>query len=160
MDEPQARRTSLKELLEETRILLPGTQVFLSILLMLPFTSRFDALSSVQRHVYLCTVLTTLLALACFVTPAAYHRLAYPVHHRISFKLFANWFLVVGLVPFSASIVLTTYLVTSVVIPRAALVATLGIGAVIGALWWLVPIVRAHDWYERRYRPGPENVEP
>ncbi|HEY8076308.1 MAG TPA: DUF6328 family protein [Labilithrix sp.] len=159
MDEREPR-TSLKELLEETRILLPGTQVFLSILLMLPFTTRFVALTSLERHVYLCTVFSTLLALACFVTPAAYHRLAYPVHHRISFKLFANWFLVAGLVPFSASIVLTTYLVTSVVAPNAALAATIGMGLVIGALWWLVPIARAHDWYGRRFRPGPNDVEP
>jgi hypothetical protein len=152
--------TSLSELLTETRILLPGTQVFLSILMTLPFTQRFERLTHFERGVYLCTVFAIMLALACFVMPAAYHRIAYPVHNRVSFKLFANWFLIAGLVPFSVAIVTTTYLVTCVVATWLAPFATGGMAVVIIALWWAVPMLRTHDWYERRFHPGPESVEP
>jgi hypothetical protein len=156
------RRANIGELLEETRILLPGTQVFLSILLTLPFTQRFDKLDRAQTIVFLATVLTTLLALACFVMPAAYHRVAWPVHHRDSFKAFANLFLVAGLVPFSLSLVLTTYLVTSVVLRDVAVAGTVVVSVVVALVWWIVPLARAHDWYRhRRERAGrPIETEP
>jgi hypothetical protein len=153
------RRASIAELLEETRILLPGTQVFLSILLTLPFTQRFDKLDRAQTIVFLATVLTTLLALACFVMPAAYHRVAWPVHHRDSFKAFANVFLIAGLVPFSLSLVLTTYLVISVVFREVALAGTVVIAVVVGLVWWVVPLARAHDWYRRRRERAGRPIE-
>lgn len=37
---------NLRELLEETRILLPGTELLIAFLVSLPFTERFSALSS------------------------------------------------------------------------------------------------------------------
>lgn len=156
------RRASMSELLNEIRILLPGTQLFLSLLLILPFQARFDKLGSTQLHVYAATVLTTILALAFFVAPAAYHRIAWPVHHRDSFKAFANWFLIAGLVPFSLGVVLTTYLVTSVVYPSLALATTIGVAAILAVLWWVIPLARAHDWYRRRLeRQGrPVETEP
>jgi archaellum biogenesis protein FlaJ (TadC family) len=141
--DPEKR--SLNELLMETRILLPGTEVFLAFLMTLPFSGRFDGLSVAQRTVYLCTFLATVLAMTCFVVPASYHRIARPIHHKERFKLLANAFLVAGLVPVSIAVVLVTYLVTSVVFPGAALAAAGGVGLLIGGVWWGLPLLRAHD---------------
>mgnify|MGYP005859252201 CR=1 FL=1 len=135
----------LTELLTETRILLPGTEVFLAFLVTLPFNARFEELSYGQRVVYLCTFFSTLLALACFVLPATYHPIARPIHHKGRFKVLATAFLVAGLVPLSAAVVLVTSLVTSLVMPPIAAGASLAMAALLGGLWWFVPLARVHD---------------
>lgn len=140
---------NLTELLTETRIILPGTEVFLAFLMTLPFSSRFGAMDGEQRLVYLSTFFATLLAVACFVAPAAYHRIARPIRHKARFKVFANTFIVGGLAFASIAFVLVTHLVTSVVSPSASTVATAVMAVVILTLWWVVPLVRAHDLLER-----------
>lgn len=141
---------NLSELLTETRIILPGTEVFLAFLMTLPFTSRFSTLEPVQRLVYIGTFFATLLAVACFIAPAAYHRIARPIHHKARFKVFANLFVIAGLAFTSAAFVLVTYLVASVVVPSAAVAASAVMAVVILTLWWVVPLARAHDYFPRR----------
>jgi hypothetical protein len=136
----------LSDLLEETRILLPGTQVFAGFLVTLPFQSRFEKLTTAQRNLYLTIVITILLALICFIAPAAYHRIARPIHNKQAYKILATRFVIVGLVPFSISTVLTTYFIFDVsVSPRFGLIAALIVAAPIFLLWWLFPMLRVHD---------------
>lgn len=143
---PADDSASLSELLSETRILLPGTEVFLGFLATLPFSRRFPELAPLERTVFLCTFFATLVSLACFVAPTAYHRIARPIHHKERFKLFANRFLVIGLVPVSISIVLASFLVTSVAVGRTyGIVGGAVMAVLIAVLWWVIPMLRAHD---------------
>jgi hypothetical protein len=130
--------------LTETRILLPGTQVFLGFLVIVPFDPRFDGLSFGQRAIYLCTFYATMLALACFVMPATYHRIARRIHHTRRFKVLASGFLVAGLVPITIAVVLARYLVTSVVLPAIAPAAATVIAVVLLAAWWALPFAWVH----------------
>jgi hypothetical protein len=139
------RDVSLKELLEETRIILPGTEVLLGFLVTLPFTEHFSHLSSVQRTVYMCTFFAVLTALLLFMLPAAYHRIARPIHQRLRFKRFANYFLVGGLAPLSIGIVLVTWLVTSMVMPSIATWGAIAVAVLVVVAWWVVPLARVHD---------------
>lgn len=149
------RSDDLVELLSETRIILPGTEVFLAFLMTLPFTQRFGTLDDRQRLVYLATFFATLLALACFVAPATYHRIARPIRHKERFKVFATTLLVIGLAPASVAFVLVTYLVSSVVFPGVATGAAAVMAGLIVGLWWAVPTLRLHDRFpERDKRAG------
>lgn len=162
MVQPSSRRPSasssssrggtLTNLLNETRILLPGTEVFLGFLATLPFSHHFRDLDATRRIVYMCTFASTLLSLVLFVAPAAYHRIARPIRHKERFKVFANRFLVAGLVPMSISMILASYLVAYVVVDGAALYVSGFFAALILVVWWIVPFVRAHD----RARPDEE----
>lgn len=142
----KTKADDLAELLEETRILLPGSEVMVAFLISLPFTDRFELLTHTQRTVYLATFFTALVALICFVMPAAYHRLARPIRKKSAFKLLANRLLVAGLVPLSCALVLASYLVTSMALSHWMAVALSGLVLlVIGGLWWVLPLMRAHD---------------
>ncbi len=141
--------TSLVDLLNETRILLPGTEVFLAFLMTMPFTERFRLLDGLQRMIYLGTFFCTLLALVCFILPAAYHRIARPIHHKERFKAMANVFIVAGLAPLSIAIVLVTWLVTSIVAPGIAPIGAASMALLICAVWWGVPLLRLHDRYPK-----------
>jgi hypothetical protein len=136
---------SLKELLEETRIILPGTEVLLGFLVTLPFTEHFGTLTGLQRTIYLSTFFAVLSALLMFMLPAAYHRIARPIHQRLRFKRFANYFLIGGLAPLSIGIVLVSWLVTSVVTPHLAMWAAIGVAILVVVAWWVVPLARVHD---------------
>jgi hypothetical protein len=149
LEEPRERQ-NLTELLSEIRILLPGSEVFLAFLMTLPFTSQFPGLSTGQRVVYLCTFFAAIAAMTCFVVPAAYHRVARPIRHKAQFKVFANAFVVAGLVLVSIAMVLVTYLVSSVVVPTAALPAAAVVAALIAAVWWALPLFRVHELVRER----------
>jgi hypothetical protein len=136
----------LSDMLEETRILLPGTQIFAGFLITLPFQSRFDKLTTTQRNLYLLVFVTVLLSLVCFIMPAAYHRVARPVHRKQGFKVLATRVVIVGLVPFSISTVLSTYLIMDVVVGgRVGVIAACIIAVPLVLLWWLFPLFRVHD---------------
>jgi hypothetical protein len=142
----------LTDLLTETRILLPGTEVFLAFLMTLPFTDRFDRLTSTERTVYLCTVSATLLAFVTLVAPSAYHRICRPIRDKPRFKAFANLFLVVALAPISISVILAAHLIASMVVGGVyPLLSAAFVAVVVIVLWWLIPLARAHD---RFARPG------
>lgn len=144
----------LAELLEETRILLPGSEVMVAFLISLPFTERFELLTNTQRMVYLATFFTSLIALICFVMPAAYHRLARPIRQRGAFKVLANRLLVAGLIPLSLALVLASYLVTSMALSHViSLIVGLVAMGVIGLLWWVLPLVRAHNHCAEQPQP-------
>ena len=153
--EREHEQVQLTELLNETRILLPGTEVFLGFLTTLPFTQHFGQLDGPRRWVYVATFFSTVLALVLFVVPASYHRLARPIRHKERFKTFANRFLVAGLVPMSVAIVLATYLVSYVVLNGAAVYLAGAIAVLIVLVWWAAPLVRMHDHLGARRRSAP-----
>src|SRR5262249_43756714 len=133
-------------LLEETRIFLPGTQIFAGFLITLPFTNQFEQLTAFQRNLYVVIFLLVLLAITCFIAPAAYHRIARPVHEKQRFKVLATWFLIAGLVPFSIRCVLSAYFIVHVVLgPGVALATGIAVTVPIIVIWWLLPIFRVHD---------------
>lgn len=151
-DEPKPKESGknpandLSDLLEETRIFLPGTQIFAGFLITLPFTNRFEQLTAFQRNLYVVIFLLVLLAVICFIAPAAYHRIARPVHHKQRFKVLATWFLIAGMVPFSVSCILSAYFIVHVVLgPGLALATGIATTIPIVAIWWLLPIFRMHD---------------
>lgn len=136
----------LSELLEEARILLPGSEILVAFLISLPFTDRFASLTTPQRWVYIATFMTALIALVCFVMPAAYHRLARPIGDRVRFKVFANKFLIAGTIPLSFALALATYLAASLASSTTVAIIVASIAAsFIGIVWWLLPLTRFHD---------------
>jgi hypothetical protein len=141
----------LSDLLEETRILLPGAELLTGFLVTLPFTDRFDRLDGAEKQVYLFTFFASLLALACLLTPSVYHRLARPIHDKRAFKDFSNRFIVIGLVPFTLSLTLAAYLIASIAAPAEYAVGlAVAVGVTLATLWWIVPYARLHDAMKER----------
>jgi Na+/proline symporter len=142
---PEHLRTGdedLSELLQELRVLLPGTQTLTAFLIILPFNSGFADIQRGEKFVYLATFLCSLASLILFAAPAAQHRLQRPLRDREAFKHRANQLVVAGLVLLSLALVLATQLVLDQVM-RSVWIAWGGAGAVallILAIWWLIPL--------------------
>lgn len=146
---PVHLKRDLSEMLQELRVLLPGTQVLVAFLITLPFTTVFARLTTVQRVAYLATFVSALSSLILLVTPAAYHRLVRPLPNRIWFKDWVSRLMVIALLPLGISISLSGYLIGAVVLSD-----WLGVGlalllaAGMFSLWYMVPV--RHRERERR----------
>lgn len=132
----------LSDLLEELRILLPGSQVLTAFLIILPFNSGFDQIRDMEKVVYVVTFVCSLMSLILFTAPAAHHRLQRPLRDRIAFKNTATKLMIAGLVPLSTALVLAAQLVFSTVIGESwaswSITGALAIGLLM--LWWVFPL--------------------
>ena len=144
-DLPEDQRTGdgdLTDLMQELRVLLPGTQTLTAFLIILPFNSGFADIQDGEKYVYLATFLCSLTSLILFAAPAARHRLQRPLRDREAFKHRANQLVIAGLVPLSLALVLATQLVLDEVLRLSwpAWVAAGAVALLILAVWWVAPL--------------------
>lgn len=134
--------TDLSDLLEELRVLLPGTTTLTAFLIILPFNAGFDAIRDEQKAVYVITFLCSLVALILFTAPAAHHRLQRPLRNRTAFKDLASRFMIAGLIPLSVALVLAAQLVLSTAVgDRVVSWSVAGALALfVLSLWWIFPL--------------------
>src|SRR5690242_3001406 len=138
---PAVPDEDLTDLLNEIRLLLPGTLLLVAFLIALPFNSGYTRVSRFDNAVYVAMFLCALLSLLLFAAPAAQHRLMSPLRDRAAFKRSVNRQVVIGLMPLSAAITLGTYFVISAVVSALAAAIVAGVvGFTIAMLWWVVPL--------------------
>lgn len=144
-DLPDDQRTGdkdLNDLLQELRVLLPGTQTLTAFLIILPFNSGFADIQRGEKYVYLATFLCSITSLILFAAPAAQHRLERPLRDREAFKQRATRLVIAGLVPLSLAVVLATQLVLDHVlsVDWLAWAATATVALLLLIVWWIAPL--------------------
>jgi hypothetical protein len=133
----------LEELLQELRIALPGVQILFAFLLVVPFNNRFTETDDLQRNVWFAALLLALGAVACFITPTAYHRLRFRERDKDRLVKTATRLTVVGLVFLAAALTASAFFVTGFVFSdRAAAFVTAIAAGTIGGLWFALPLLR------------------
>jgi hypothetical protein len=133
----------LRELLEETRVALPGLELLFGFLLILPFSERFGAIDQSQRAIYLACLIATAGALALLVAPSARHRLRFREVDKERLVFVGNRLLIAGLSLVAVSMALAVHLASSVMLDRAWAAALAAFVALWFALWWFVlPLLR------------------
>jgi len=136
----------LIELLNETRVALPGAQVLLAFLLTVPFATRFGRVSHSGRVALfvalMCTVGGTLLLMA----PSVHHRVRWQQGAKGDIVKLANRLFLLGTALIAVGIVAAIYLVTSVLFDLAlAIVVSCVIGAAVAVVWYVVPFRGRRD---------------
>lgn len=78
-DESEGARLDRKliELLNELRVALPGVQVLLAFLLIVPFNTGWDETDSSQHAVYGVSLACAAFASVLLIAPSSYHRLRF-----------------------------------------------------------------------------------
>jgi predicted membrane channel-forming protein YqfA (hemolysin III family) len=133
----------LIELLNELRVALPGVQVLFAFLLAVPFTQRFERLTSAQEDVFFAAFLCTAVATALLIAPSAYHRLRWREHDKEHMLQLSNRLAIAGTIFLAAAIVAVVYLVTDLIFGLAATLVATTLAAILFAwLWYGLPLVR------------------
>ena len=138
----QALQETVSNILEEARMILPGTQTLFGFQLIVVFNARFhEELSPLEEYVHLGATMLTALATAMLIAPAAYHRIAEPESVSRRFVALANRLLSWSLIPLAIAICADLYLVASVVTANAAVSVVLALVLLIvfGGLWFALP---------------------
>jgi Family of unknown function (DUF6328) len=131
------------ELLHELRALIPGAEVLFGFLLAVRFSSQFRQLSRGQEYVYFLTLLASALAIVLFLAPAVYHRTRFRHGEKAAMLATGNIEAIVGSVMTLVAFTGVVFLVTDLVVSRAAAIVVGATFAALGAwLWWGVPLLR------------------
>jgi hypothetical protein len=140
--ESAQQAADFSDLLQEVRVLMQGAQILTAFLIILPFNTTFTRIQPGEKGVYLATFACALASLIIFTAPAAQHRLEWPLRDRPRFKRFATRMAIIGLIPLSLSLVLATHLIVSQTLGTGqALLAAAAAAVLVGALWWLFPLL-------------------
>jgi hypothetical protein len=130
------------ELLQELRVTQTGVQVLTGFLLTVPFSNRFEDLTTLQRNAYLAVLTGSILATALIVSPAALHRVLFRRGQRAWLVETANRLARAGLGMVALTTTGVAFLVFDVVVGLAAgIVAGLVALVVFFLLWVAVPVV-------------------
>jgi MFS family permease len=126
-------------LLQELRVLLPGTQVLVAFLFTVPFNNRFHELDELDQDLYALALGTGALAIVSLITPTAIHRLGRR-RARVARLVWSIRMARVGLLLMAMSLVASLTLVSRFVFGSpAAIVMATGGTAVILVLWVALP---------------------
>lgn len=151
--EPERHDRQLGELLQELRVVIPGTQVLFAFLLTVPFTARFGETTDLQRDVYFATLLCTAVATALFLAPSAVHRLRFKRGDKRYIVAVANVLTIIGLAVLMLAVTGAIFVVSDVMFDATvAAIAAGAIFALMAGLWYAFPLTRRLTHDRRRDR--------
>jgi hypothetical protein len=146
---------NLTELLQELRVALPGVQVLFAFLLTVPFTQRFESLTSFQEKLYFGVLLGAALSTALFIAPTAGHRLLFRLQEKEYLVVVANRLALAGLGMLALSMCGVIALISDVLFgATATIITTTASALVFGGLWYAGPLLRRRTRLAGGDEPG------
>lgn len=140
--ERQSLKDAVQQTLDEARMVLPGIQALFGFQLIAIFNQRFsDALSPVGQYLHLTALVSTALAIALVMTPAAYHRQREQRKISATFLRRASAFVAGAMLPLAVGLALDLYVVALLVSDSHLLSCAIagGLTCVLFGLWWVYP---------------------
>ena len=142
-DEQERRNRQLDQLLQETRVIMPGVQVLFAFLLAVVFQQRFKQATDFQRDVYLATILATTISTVCFIAPAAWHRILFEQQDKRHIIKVANRFVICGAGFLAVAMTLALILVCDVAFSgTTAIIVPVLAASVFAWFWFAAPLLR------------------
>lgn len=139
----------LGELIEETRVVLPGVEILFGFLIILPFQFS-DELAGFERLLYLGAFLAVAVGLAFLVASTVEHRIRFRRMDKEAWLFRANRQMLIGIGFVSIGIVLTVYLVLETILGGVpALVLAGAVAAMVAWLWFAGPVLRRRSGARR-----------
>jgi DMSO reductase anchor subunit len=141
-EEDRADR-NLSDLLQELRVALPGVQVLFAFLLTVPFTQRFDDLSSFEEKLYFGVLIAVALATVLLVAPTIGHRILFRRQQKEYLVTISNTLALAGMFLLAVSMCGAIALISHFLFgPTAALISTAVMAAAFIGFWFTGPILR------------------
>lgn len=128
---------------DEARMVLPGVQAIMGFQLIAVFNQRFESLSSTEQLLHLAAFFLITIAMGLIMAPAAYHRQAERGCVTRRFVNLASALLTLALIPLMIGLALDSYLLVRLVTdaPGQSLACALAVVAVLGGLWFGLPVL-------------------
>ncbi len=139
-EETEEQRERYRELLEELRTVMPGTQVLFAFLLTAVFSQRFGQLDALGKRTFAAAQLLAALAAVTLMGPAAFHRMSKPGKRPERLAVSVN-LQIAGMALLLTSMTLVMFVVTRLMFDDTVVgvmfaAVTGGVGI---ALWYVMP---------------------
>lgn len=136
----------LTELLSELRVTLPGSQVLLGFLLTIPFASRFELVTAMQRRAYLASLIATFVGTVLLMAPAVYHRVRWQRGGKGQAIVIAHRLFLLGTGCLGIGLVAALFLVADMVSePELAVAIAAATGLLLVGTWYVLPLSRGYS---------------
>jgi len=134
---------NLVELLQEVRVVQTGVQVLFAFLLTVPFSARFDAITSFQRGAYFAALVGSAAASVLLIAPTAVHRVLFRLGQKQYMVDVSNRLALGGLAATAVAMIAVMLLVSDVMFGIGVAVAIAVLTTVaFAAVWALLPLRR------------------
>jgi hypothetical protein len=128
---------NLVELLQEVRVVQTGVQVLFAFLLTVPFSSRFDAITGVQRGAYFTALVGAAAASILLIAPTSLHRILFRLGQKAYMVEMSNRLALGGLGATAVAMVAVMFLVGDVMFGLAV-----GAALAFAGVWVVLPVRR------------------
>lgn len=113
--------TRIKQVLTETRVVLPGAQALLGFQFTAVLTDAFATLPALSQYVHLASLGLIAISIMCLMAPAAFHRIVERGQDTERLHFFASAMVLCAMVPLAFGIAGDCYVVVSKVLQSANL---------------------------------------
>lgn len=140
--QPQPLADTVRHILEEARLMLPGVQTLFGFQLAVVFNQRFqDRLSPTEQRLHLVAMALIAVAGGLLMAPAVYHRRAEPASISRRFARISSRLLRWSTYPLLVGIVVDFYLAATLITAddSVSLGLAAALGAVLALLWLVLP---------------------
>lgn len=145
----------LAELMQEVRVAQTGVQVLFGFLLTVPFTARFDALTSGERTLYFATLAIAGAAAMLLIAPTSHHRVLFRCGDKPHLVRVSNRYAIAGLACVGIAMVGALVFVGDVVFGSVLGGVAGGIAALAcGWCWYGQPMLRRRALFAPGTRPS------
>lgn len=141
---------NFNEQLQELRIAQAGVQILFAFLLVIPFQNRFEDLTSLQRNIYVVTLIAAALSVILFTAPVAMHRVLFREGVKDFIVRYTAVLISAGLTTLALSILGGVVLVLDLLLSHTTALVIGGLIAGLAVMLWLVVPLRRRA----RTRPG------
>src|ERR671922_1942603 len=114
---------NLVEMLQEVRVVQTGVQVLFAFLLTVPFSARFDAITSFQRGAYFTALVGAAAASVLLIAPTALHRVLFRLGQKQYMVEVSNRLTLGGLLSTAVAMIAAMLLVSDVMFGMGVAVA-------------------------------------
>jgi Family of unknown function (DUF6328) len=143
---PERLDRNTVELLNELRVATTGIQVLFAFLLVVPFQTGWKHVDGFERTVYFITLLDVALAAFLIMAPPIHHRLLFRHGEKEWLIRVGNSMAIGGMTFLGLGFVGILVLLSDVVVGAAApVIVPILAAAVIGTLWFVLPILRRDE---------------
>lgn len=118
----------IQHLLEEIKIVIPGTQTLLGFQLTAIFSQRFNSIPNSVQIFHLGSIVAILLSVILLMMPAAYHRIVEEGNDSERFHSFASRNVLLGMISLAIGISIDVFVGFTVVLKSTV------IGGIVGCL--------------------------
>jgi hypothetical protein len=141
-EEERADR-NLSDLLQELRVALPGVQVLFAFLLTVPFSQRFDQLSSFDQKLYYGVLITVALATVLLVAPTAGHRILFRRQQKEFIVTISNTLSLIGLFLLAIAMTGAIALISDFIFgATTAVISAIVMALAFAGFWYVGPLRR------------------